>query len=133
MSEPTKVCPICGESILAVAVKCRYCGEFFDPALKRQHSRPGQVDSLLLPVGRPISAIAAGYLAMFSVVPIFGLVAAIPALICGLSALKEIKRDPSLRGKGRAWFGIIAGGLFTVLWGLLAIVMAIGLAAEAGR
>ncbi len=28
-------CPMCGEMIVATAAKCRYCGEIFDPTLKK--------------------------------------------------------------------------------------------------
>jgi predicted RNA-binding Zn-ribbon protein involved in translation (DUF1610 family) len=31
-----KPCPMCGEMIQKDAVKCRYCGEIFDPILKKQ-------------------------------------------------------------------------------------------------
>jgi predicted RNA-binding Zn-ribbon protein involved in translation (DUF1610 family) len=32
-------CPMCGEMILVGAAKCRYCGEVFDPTLKKTKSK----------------------------------------------------------------------------------------------
>src|SRR5690349_20424326 len=34
-SERRRPCPMCGEMILASAVKCRFCGEVFDEGLKK--------------------------------------------------------------------------------------------------
>jgi hypothetical protein len=35
MADDTKACPFCGETIKAVAVKCRFCGEFLDGRSQR--------------------------------------------------------------------------------------------------
>ena len=37
--EPRRPCPACGEKILRDAVKCRFCGEIFDPVLKKQEKK----------------------------------------------------------------------------------------------
>jgi predicted RNA-binding Zn-ribbon protein involved in translation (DUF1610 family) len=42
-----KPCPMCGEMIQRDAVKCRFCGEVFDPILKKQQqksAKPGDED-----------------------------------------------------------------------------------------
>jgi len=83
---------------------------------------PGQNAGIrmLIPVGRSGWAIAAGYLGLLSVLGIFGPF----AIICGIMALREMKRTPSLHGAGRAWFGIIMGALGCVLllFGIVAAV-----------
>jgi hypothetical protein len=67
----------------------------------------------LLPVGRPGSAIAAGYLALFGfIIPFLG----VGAFACGVIALNTLARRPDLVGRGRAMLGIVAGGLSTLWW-----------------
>jgi hypothetical protein len=61
----------------------------------------------ILPVGRSGWAIAAGYLALFSVL----LVPAPFALFCGAMAVRDIHRNPSKHGMGRAVFGLVMGAL----------------------
>jgi hypothetical protein len=63
----------------------------------------------VLPVGRSGWAIAAGYLALFSVL----LLPAPFALATGVIAIVIIKRNPSKHGMGRAVFGVVMGALGT--------------------
>ena len=81
---------------------------------------------MLLPVGRSGWAITAGYLGLISVL-------CIPspfALIAGILAIREMRRDPKKHGMGRAVFGIVMGGIgtLTVFGGTIAF-----LAGELGR
>ncbi len=86
----------------------------FPPSLGTPPPVPTPVDpvlSMVIPINRSGWAIAAGYLALGSVL----CVPAPIALFCGIMALRDLKRHPHLQGAGRAWFGIIMGSLGTVL------------------
>ncbi len=73
---------------------------------------------LLLPVGRSMLAIVAGYAGLFAVI----LPIAPVALGLGIAAMYHLKRHPEQRGRGRAVFAIVMGSLFTVL--LIVVVVA---------
>ena len=80
---------------------------------------------MLLPVGRSLWAIASGYLGLISVL----LIPAPFAILTGVLAIMEMRRNPKKHGMGRAIFGIVMGSIGTMA--LLATVVA--LMAERGR
>jgi hypothetical protein len=76
---------------------------------------------MLLPVGRSLWAIAAGYFGLFS----FVIFPAPIALVLGIVAILDIKRHPDRHGMGRAIFGLVMGILGTGV--LVAAVIAFAL------
>jgi membrane protease YdiL (CAAX protease family) len=72
----------------------------------------------ILPVGQSGLAIAASYAGLFSMLLVFGPL----AIVLGILALRDIKRNPKKRGKWRAIFGLVMGILGTI--GLLALCAA---------
>jgi hypothetical protein len=65
---------------------------------------------MLLPVGRSLWAIAAGYFGLFSVL----MFPAPIAVILGIVAIIDIRKHPERHGMGRAIFGLVMGLLFTL-------------------
>ena len=72
---------------------------------------------MIVPVGRSIWAILAGYLGLFSIL----LIPAPFAVLFGLLAIREMRRNPKKHGMGRAIFGIVCGVL-----AMLAAALAMG-------
>ena len=71
----------------------------------------------VLPVGQSLWSIAAGYLGLFSVLCF----PAPLALLCGIVAVLQLRKNPRLSGWGRAIFGIVMGALGTV-WLTLVVI-----------
>lgn len=104
-------CASCGKQIHDRAVVCVNCGLQIRPSGTTEDSAL----KMVLPIGRSVHAIIAGYLALFSFLFPVGFL----ALIFGVLALRDIDQNPEKTGKGRAWFGIVIGILNTVGWMIL--------------
>jgi hypothetical protein len=79
---------------------------------QQQPAADDRVLEWVIPVNRSGLAIAAGYVGL---VTLPFLILGPVAVLLGFLALADIRRNPSKRGKGRAWFGIVYGGFGTLL------------------
>ena len=109
-------CKNCGNKLDEKAVICPKCGVSVQTK-EALLDGDNAAMPLLLPVGRSGLAIAAGYVGLLSLVPFVGII----AILLGVFALRDIKAHPEKHGAGRAWFGIIMGGVFSLLYFILMI------------
>ena len=118
-------CPYCGRTTSVASQyagqtgPCRQCGQTITiPTAGSSFGQPAPPPELgesaamrmLLPVGRSLWAIAAGYFGLFAVIPIFAPI----ALVLGIVAIIDIRRNPDRHGMGRAVFGLVMGLIFSI-------------------
>jgi hypothetical protein len=117
-------CPFCNKPVKATAERCPHCGEELfedvddEEAYRVRQARertPDPVIHWLVPVGRSGWSIAAGYLGLFSFIPVLGVACAVLAITFGVLGLRSSKKNPGLGGRGRAIFAIAVGGLSITL------------------
>ncbi len=113
-------CKHCGAQICDEAVICVNCGcKVISPKSAAAIDRNDAALRMVVPIGCSGWAIVAGYLGLLSLLPVFG----VAACVFGLLALNDIKKHPDKHGKGRAWFGIIMGGITTPLYLFIFIIV----------
>ena len=144
MTETASItCPQCGEHLVTeglsrgTLVLCAGCRNRFRLAsgpvavarATESDDDEGRltITPFLLPVGRSGWAIAAGYMGLFSVLPLFGLV----AIATGLLAWRDLKKHPRKRGLGRTICGLVMGALSSVAYGILLLSAIAPLATKA--
>ena len=115
------VCAKCGTANDDQAYTCVKCGHVFRSRIVTRTTprETTAADRMIMPVGRSGWAIAAGYAALFGLI----IFPAPIALVLGLIAAWDLKRNPEKYGWGRTVFALIVGLLGT---GFLIFVFALG-------
>ena len=76
----------------------------------------GDVTGGVIPYKNPCALIAY-YLAVFSLLPVVGLLLGVAAVVLGIIGLRYRRAHPQSKGTVHAWIGIIGGGAMAVIWG----------------
>lgn len=131
------LCPRCQQKIPDFSTACGLCGATFGgppPVIQNPYSPPygyappqslGDDAALrmLLPVGRSVWAIIAGYLGLFS---LFFCFLGPFAVLAGIGAIIDLQRNPKLHGMPRAIFGIVLGILSSAALVFVIVMLAFG-------
>jgi zinc ribbon protein len=117
-------CPKCGTENQDNNYQCTQCGGILHATTAQQVVvTSDETLGGMIPMKNG-AAVAAYYLGVFSLIPFIGIPLGIAAFILGIKGLRKAKEHPEVKGKAHAWVGIIAGGLFTLLYlGLIVVAM----------
>jgi hypothetical protein len=127
---PTSVtCPFCRKGVPAEAKQCPHCNEWLYDADGRLRQRGDKVEPLdfLVPRRVSLSSMLACYLGLLGAcVPFLGLAFAVPAIICGIVALRRRRKSATygaVTSDIRAFIGIVLGALGIVLWSAMGFMV----------
>ncbi|MCY3018547.1 MAG: hypothetical protein NTW87_05890 [Planctomycetota bacterium] len=117
-------CPRCGKPYPDDAGACASCGLAFSAAQSLPPKEEGDATGGIIPY-KNAPALIAYYCGVFSIIPCFPI--GIAAVVLGIKGLKRARENPAVRGQVHAWIGIIAGGLFGLLWAIVTVLVIIGI------
>jgi hypothetical protein len=83
----------------------------------------------IIPYKNP-KALIAYYLGIFSGLPLIGLPFGIAAFILGILGLRDRNRNPVIKGSIHAGIGIGCGGIFTLVWTAVIIMIVVGMLSQ---
>lgn len=104
-------CSHCGTRLAEDVDICCKCGLPSKAQINASFRNEASALKWFVPIGRSVWAVMSGYLGLLSIIPGVGLL----AVICGCLGLEAIAKNPQKSGKGRSWFGIVSGAIFTIL------------------
>ncbi len=90
------------------------------PTVQGEMIRPKRATSALIPTDNP-AALGGYYTGIASLICFVGLVAAPIAIVLGILGLRNVRRDPEVKGKAHAIIAIVLGS-FTLLVNLAFII-----------
>lgn len=88
----------------------------------------GDATGGVIPYKNP-SALIAYYLGILSGLPLIGLPIGVAAFILGIKGLQAKKRNPVIKGTAHAVIGIGCGGVFTLVWTAVLILIIVAMLA----
>jgi hypothetical protein len=92
---------------------------------------PSDATGGVIPYKNP-RALIAYYLGIFGMIPFFGILLAIPAVILGILGLSFRRQNPGAKGAVHAWVGILCGVL-SITYHLVVVIMMVTAASRSGR
>ncbi len=120
-------CQKCGQQNKENNFKCTRCGFVLHGQAQQQYVviEDGTVGGLI--PYKNARALWSYYLGIFSLIPCFGILLGIAALIVGIGGLRYANLHPEARGKVHAWIGVVAGALCTLFNVLILALIIIGI------